>query len=93
MKSLNEFSFEWLAVLKHKYDKKVVLKNKDIVNESSKNLKFFYQQNHIKTDSFVLIKGISKTVVMQNQYENFNVSQMNCNIAYDFEYLGKKSKS
>lgn len=27
--NLNEFSFEWLSLLKHSYEKKVVLKNGD----------------------------------------------------------------
>lgn len=31
---------------------------------------------------------MGKGVVMQNVYENFTVNQMNCSIAYDFEYLG-----
>lgn len=34
------------------------------------------------------IKAMGKGVVMQNVYENFTVNQMNCTIAYDFEYLG-----
>lgn len=29
MKNLNEFSFEWLSILKHSYEKRVILKNGD----------------------------------------------------------------
>lgn len=31
----------------------------------------------------------AKTVIMQNVYENFTVSQMNATVNYDFEYIGK----
>lgn len=39
--------------------------------------------------NFINRLATAKTVVMQNIYENFVVSQMNYGIVYDFEYLGR----
>ena len=88
---MNEFSYEWLRVLKHKCDKRVILKNgiddfNDITNDC--NLKVDYLGLQFKLNNQICIL-VSKAVIFFNKYENFRVNQMTSNIYYDFEYLGK----
>ena len=74
LKSLNEFSYEWLRVLKYNYLRKNTQFNESMDDKAS-----------LRSRSN---KSSHKTISMHNQYEQFQVNQMVFSIDYDFEYLG-----
>jgi hypothetical protein len=73
VKNLNEYSYEWLRVLKYKYEKGLAIKAPD---------------GRGGDDMLAAAAAKHKSVLVTNKYENFHLIQMTSRVLYDFEYNG-----